>query len=435
MKSITAADISATTPAQLAALRAGPPEAYAAWIQAAADLGLLEAQAILGQMLLDGHGMARDPEAALGWFKRAAQADHLMSINMVGRCYENGWGVARDETVAAYWFRLAADRGLDWGMYNYAHMLRDGRGGVAQDPAAALALYQRAAQSGHVKSIGVVGRFHEAGTVVPRDLEQAFDCYRRAAEGGISGACSIWVGCCCNAASATRPRLGWTACSDRHGGFPARSGRHVAGNGRCGALRRARRQGRVVRFRPATLRGTRSVSRGRTRAVTPLASCLPRRRCACLQRSGAEPRSRTASSTTRAPGPRSPASRSSSSRPARRPSSAALAVSVLRPGAHCRAAVLRHAQHRDILRHMQIAVVGFDTAPAASRSELANTASNRVLVARSRRKAIRPSFGWQASGWMISAASSRPSDRAVSMKPCRRSRSQGVSALTQATRA
>ena len=95
MKSITAADISATTPAQLAALRAGPPEAYAAWIQAAADLGLLEAQAILGQMLLDGHGMARDPEAALGWFKRAAQADHLMSINMVGRCYENGWGVAR----------------------------------------------------------------------------------------------------------------------------------------------------------------------------------------------------------------------------------------------------------------------------------------------------------------------------------------------------
>ena len=137
MKSITAADISATTPEQLAALR-GPPEAYAAWIQAAADLGLLEAQAILGQMLLDGHGMARDPEAALGWFKRAAQADHLMSINMVGRCYENGWGVARDETVAAYWFRLAADRGLDWGMYNYAHMLRDGRGGVARDPAAAL---------------------------------------------------------------------------------------------------------------------------------------------------------------------------------------------------------------------------------------------------------------------------------------------------------
>ena len=216
-------------------------------------------------MLLDGHGMARDPEAALGWFKRAAQADHLMSINMVGRCYENGWGVARDETVAAYWFRLAADRGLDWGMYNYAHMLRDGRGGVAQDPAAALALYQRAAQSGHVKSIGVVGRFHEAGTVVPRDLEQAFDCYRRAAEGGDFGACSIWVGCCCNAASATRPRLGWTACLRPPRRFSCAKRTPCCGKW---ALRRATASppsGRVVRFRPATLRGTRSVSRGRTK--------------------------------------------------------------------------------------------------------------------------------------------------------------------------
>ena len=83
--------------------------------------------------------MARDPEAALGWFKRAAH-DHLMSINMVGRCYENGWGVARDET-AAYWFRwplIAA-----WTGCNYAHMLRDGRGGVARDPAAALARVPR----------------------------------------------------------------------------------------------------------------------------------------------------------------------------------------------------------------------------------------------------------------------------------------------------
>jgi TPR repeat protein len=177
-------DIAATTPAQLAALMAGPPEGYAPWIQAAAEQGLVEAQAILGQMLLDGVGVPRDPAAGFAWFKRAAQADHLMSINMVGRCYENGWGTARDEVVAAYWFRLAAERGLDWGMYNHAHMLRDGRGGVAQDRAAALAWYRRAADMGHAKSIGVVGRFLEAGDVVPQDLDGAMDCYRRSAEGG-----------------------------------------------------------------------------------------------------------------------------------------------------------------------------------------------------------------------------------------------------------
>ena len=184
MSTFTAADVAATTPEQLTALRAGPPAVYAAWVRAAADLGLVEAQAIYGQMLLDGAGVERNPAEALSWFKRAAHADHLMAINMVGRCYENGWGVPRDDVVAAYWFRLAADRGLDWGMYNYAHMHRQGRGGVPQDQAAALALYRKAAELGHVKSIGMLGRYYEAGTVVERDPDQAFDCYRRAAEGG-----------------------------------------------------------------------------------------------------------------------------------------------------------------------------------------------------------------------------------------------------------
>ncbi len=185
MKTYTAADVAATTPEELARLREqGPAEDYAAWIRAAAELGLIEAQTIYGQMLLDGTGVERDPEQGLTWFKRAAHADHPMAINLVGRCYENGWGVPQDDTVAAYWFRLAADKGLDWGMYNYAHMLRSGRGSVAQNPAAALALYQKAADAGHVKSIGVVGRFYEAGEVVEQDMERAFDCYQRCAEGG-----------------------------------------------------------------------------------------------------------------------------------------------------------------------------------------------------------------------------------------------------------
>ncbi len=119
MKTYTPAEVAATTPEQLARLReSGPPEEYAAWIRAAADLGLTEAQTIYGQMLLDGVGVERQPAEGLSWFKRAAHADHPMAINMVGRCYENGWGVAADDTVAAYWFRRAADAGLDWGMYN-----------------------------------------------------------------------------------------------------------------------------------------------------------------------------------------------------------------------------------------------------------------------------------------------------------------------------
>jgi len=181
---IDARQVLSTTPAQLAEIMRGPPERFAPWVRAAAECGLVEAQAILGQILLDGTGLPKDPQAGLQWFKRAAHADHLMAINMVGRCYENGWGTEPDQVVAAYWFRLAADRGLDWGMYNYAHMLNSGRGGVASDPAAALALYRRAADMGHAKSHGMVGRFYEEGRAVEPDPEHAFDRYRRSAEGG-----------------------------------------------------------------------------------------------------------------------------------------------------------------------------------------------------------------------------------------------------------
>ena len=182
--SYTPAEVAATTPEALAGLRAGPAPQYAAWIRTAAEMGLVEAQTIFGQMLLDGVGVPQDQAEGLAWFKRAANADHVMAMNMIGRCYENGWGVAADDTVAAYWFRLAADRGLDWGMYNYAHMLKSGRGGVARNRAAALALYQQAAQAGHVKSIGVVGRVYGAGDVVDKDLERAVDGDQRCAEGG-----------------------------------------------------------------------------------------------------------------------------------------------------------------------------------------------------------------------------------------------------------
>ena len=75
----------------------------AAWMQAAAQLGHAEAQAVLGQWLLDGHGMARDPAAALQWFQRAARQGHWMGANMSGRCHEMGWGTEiNEEAVRAH---------------------------------------------------------------------------------------------------------------------------------------------------------------------------------------------------------------------------------------------------------------------------------------------------------------------------------------------
>lgn len=180
---LTPEALAALTPEQIAANLAAPPETRAAFIRAAADAGIAEAQALYGQILLDGAGVARDAPAALGWFKRAAAQHHVMGINMVGRCYDLGWGTAPDKTRAANCYRIAAERGLDWGMYNYATLLALGHG-VAEDKAAALDWFRKAAALGNAKAINFIGSFHEDGWVVPRDLSAAAHCYARAAQGG-----------------------------------------------------------------------------------------------------------------------------------------------------------------------------------------------------------------------------------------------------------
>ncbi|PJI48883.1 MAG: hypothetical protein CTR55_05805 [Pseudomonas sp.] len=159
------------------------PRQAARLILAGAREGDLEAQALLGQILLDGHGIEQDIGLALTWFGLAAERGHAMARNMLGRCLEHGWGCVKDEAGAARHYAIATQQKLDWAMYNLANLLSTGRG-VERDDARALALYQSAAALGHAKSMNLVGRFHEEGLVVPRDLDTARQWYRRSAEAG-----------------------------------------------------------------------------------------------------------------------------------------------------------------------------------------------------------------------------------------------------------
>lgn len=163
------------------------PRERAAALRTLAQRGNADAQALYGQVLLDGNGVARDAAAAFGWFNRAAAQGHLMALNMVGRCYDLGWGVAVDKVRAADCYRVAARRGLDCAMYNYATLLALGQG-VAEDKQAALAWFEKAAKTGPsliaAKATNFLGSFHEDGWVVARDLSRAARFYRRAAQGG-----------------------------------------------------------------------------------------------------------------------------------------------------------------------------------------------------------------------------------------------------------
>ncbi|TSD79078.1 sel1 repeat family protein [Pseudomonas sp. KBS0710] len=168
---------------QLQSMLDDSPVRAAQAILMAAREGVVDAQALLGQILLEGRGIARDEALALRWFQIAAHAGHSMARNMAGRCLEHGWGCAVDEAAAAQNYRLAAEAGLDWGQYNYANLLATGRG-IAEDRPQALAFYRLAAEQGHAKSMNLLGRYLEDGQYCPQDLEAAVAWYRRSAEGG-----------------------------------------------------------------------------------------------------------------------------------------------------------------------------------------------------------------------------------------------------------
>lgn len=148
-----------------------------------AKLGNADAQTVLGQWLLDGHGLARDPTRALACFLKAAVQGHPMGMNMAGRCLENGWGGPIDNFVAANWYRQAAHTGLEAGMYNYANLVAAGKG-VQQDHAIALHWYRKAADLGHAKSMTKIGHYYEDGVVVDRDEDAAFFAFGEGARGG-----------------------------------------------------------------------------------------------------------------------------------------------------------------------------------------------------------------------------------------------------------
>lgn len=161
----------------------GEPREQAAALLAAARSGAVQAQLLLGQILLDGRGIQHDPALAMTWFRIAAHGGHAMAHNMLGRCHEHGWGCTPDLRLAATHYRQAAAQGLDWGLYNLANLLATGRG-VPQDQAQAFAHYQRAAALGHAKSMNLLGRCYEDGLGIAPDPQQALHWYRRSAEGG-----------------------------------------------------------------------------------------------------------------------------------------------------------------------------------------------------------------------------------------------------------
>jgi hypothetical protein len=106
-----------------------------------------------------------------------------------------GNGVPKDPAVALMWFRRAAASG-DLDSINMVGRCLDNGWGTSADPAAAALEYHRAADAGHAWAQYNLGHLYLDGRGVARNPDQAFAYYNRAAAQGHERAMNL-VGRCC----------------------------------------------------------------------------------------------------------------------------------------------------------------------------------------------------------------------------------------------
>lgn len=152
------------------------------WAQKAADAGVGRGNLFLGQIWMEGLGVAPDLDKALGCFLQADAAGDMKAGRYVGLiAQEQG-----DDVKAAEWLLKAAEAGDITSQYYLGKAYETGKG-VAQDFAKAMEWYQKSATRGDIiASDGMVGMagLYERGDGVAQDQDKAVALYREAATVG-----------------------------------------------------------------------------------------------------------------------------------------------------------------------------------------------------------------------------------------------------------
>ncbi len=98
-----------------------------------AKSGDLDAQALLGEMYLDGIGVEKDTQKAFFWLSKAAKRNDPQAQYLLGAMYENGIYVTADMDRAVKWYTEAAKQGDVMAQYALALIYKDGKGAIAKD--------------------------------------------------------------------------------------------------------------------------------------------------------------------------------------------------------------------------------------------------------------------------------------------------------------
>lgn len=141
------------------------------WYRKAAELGLADAQHMLGALLFEGVGLAADKEAARAWLRKASAQGLARAQAYYGAMLIDDNGPGSMEPGVAL-LRMAAAQDDPSGQSYLARCYETGRG-VARDDGQARALYEKAAQR-------TMANIYERGIGVAADPVRAAE-WRKAA--------------------------------------------------------------------------------------------------------------------------------------------------------------------------------------------------------------------------------------------------------------
>lgn len=154
--------------------------AHALFLQAAKQKSTI-AQFCLGNMYAKGEGVAENPIQAADWYRQAAERGYPLAQAKLAELYANGCGVPLDYRQAAQWFKLAAEQKDK----TPEHRLTEANEAyTTKNYDLALALFQELAQTNEENAQFHLGEMYAEGLGIDRDLEQAAQWYRLAAEQG-----------------------------------------------------------------------------------------------------------------------------------------------------------------------------------------------------------------------------------------------------------
>lgn len=150
--------------------------------QKAAELGQLEAQRNLANMLLEGkNGFAKNSALAAEWYGKAAKGGNVDAQLSLAHLYYDGDGVPQDYEEAERLYELAAQQGN----INACHMLGAiydmGTDKHSVDKIKAFPWFLMAAEKGHKESQTSVGFAYLFGDGVPEDRAMAAIWFEKAA--------------------------------------------------------------------------------------------------------------------------------------------------------------------------------------------------------------------------------------------------------------